>query len=558
MWLGAKLTFRKLLHDDSGVAMAYTVLVSLFIFMLCVSTYAMSENIRKKMELQNACDAAAYSGAVVQADMLSRLAVLNRALSWTYAETNKRQMDYIVDKWATSAWYTYDNYRTNAKANATSCSECMISTQDNSHNGRRCGCGDISSPAYHSYGWGLGGYYTWTPLGNLHCWYVGTPDGNNPRRINFNGTATPAEAGMPGFNVENNIRYDFDNLGRRTDSSEATQISNGKTNIRIINSALDGIRRNMNQLICNAIHSSMTTQRFDNYRAYVDGTWARPTAGGTSSLTNGTAASYIGWENSETTFLSFSGNTPGGAFQAGHNSWWTLTDDNSGDDRNRTGIVRNYTRGLVASIAAWAYRHSHWSYLGTTYCVAANTYSANRNFDASTLSDECFSGETAFPVKLRRGFWGQNGSLIVAAQIPASNPFSVAFNGTGLYANAVWGGRRNTFAVSAARAGLRFQNAEGVSDGAYSVQYPGDNSTGSLNASTRYNRTGVWNLCEEDWDAVMLPLQRAWCNTTPGAWANYAPGVRYSASAILNAAARQFNASDSLFDNNAINNFVHH
>ena len=76
------------------------LLTSLFIFMLCASTYAMTENIRQKMELQNACDAAAYSGAVVQADMLSRIAVLNRALSWTYLHTNRRQMDRLVGRWA--------------------------------------------------------------------------------------------------------------------------------------------------------------------------------------------------------------------------------------------------------------------------------------------------------------------------------------------------------------------------------------------------------------------------------------------------------------------------
>ena len=54
-----KLTLKKLVKDDSGVAIAYTVMVLLFIFLLCVSSYAMSENIRKKVVLQNACDAAA-------------------------------------------------------------------------------------------------------------------------------------------------------------------------------------------------------------------------------------------------------------------------------------------------------------------------------------------------------------------------------------------------------------------------------------------------------------------------------------------------------------------
>ena len=558
MWLGAKLTFKKLLYDDSGVAMAYTVLASLFIFMLCVSSYAMSENIRQKMELQNACDAAAYSGAVVQADMLSRIAVLNRALSWTYAETNKRQMDYIVDKWATSAWYTYDDYRTNAKSNATSCSVCMISTNDNSHNGLKCSCLDFPVPSWHSTL--AGGYYIWAAnLGHLDCWYVGTPDGDRPRNINFNGTATPAETSMSGYNVEDNIRYDFNSQGGRTDNTEANQIGNGKDNIDIINRALDGIRNNMNQLICDAVHSSMTAQHFNNYTAYVDGRWARPTtASSSSSLIDGRAVSYLGWENSEVTFLSYSGNTANGAFEAGHNSWWTLTDDESGNDSIKTGIVRNYTSGLVASIAAWAYRHYHLE----KHCVATQTYSDRRTFDASELYDTCFSGKTAFPVRLRNTFWGRAGSIIVAAQTPALNPFSVVFRdnniGSGIYANAVWRGRRNTFAVSASRAGLRFQNKDRVQAGEYLVQYPGDNSTNSLSSSTRYNSVGVWNLCEEDWDAVMLPLKRAWCDTTPGSWVNYAPGVPFSASAILDAAARQFNASDRLFNNNATNNFVHH
>ena len=110
MITGAKLTLKKLLYDDSGVAMAYTVLVSLFIFMLCVSTFAMTENIRKKIELQNACDAAAYSGAVVQADMLSRIAVLNRALSWTYFQTSKRNMDYIISDWISNIDAEYSSY----------------------------------------------------------------------------------------------------------------------------------------------------------------------------------------------------------------------------------------------------------------------------------------------------------------------------------------------------------------------------------------------------------------------------------------------------------------
>ena len=530
------------MYDDSGVAMAYTVLVSLFIFMLCVSTFAMTENIRQKMELQNACDAAAYSGAVVQADMLSRIAVLNRALSWTYTETNKRQMDYIVDKWATSAWNTYDNYRTNAKRKATSCSVCMISTTDNSHNGLKCRCSDFPVPTWIKGTLG-DGYYRWAKsLGHLDCWYVGTPDGNNPRYINFNGIATPAESGMTGFNVEDNIGNAWNGVGAAIDS--------GKSNINIINNALGGIRSNMNQLICDAINLSMHQQHFYNYRAFVDGVWAQPASTGnsTTTLSNSRAATYIAWESDENTFLHYSNNTAANAFEDGHNSWWSLTD---GVDGN--GIVRNYTSGLVASIAAWAYQHYHFE----EHCVAVKQYNESTSFDANVLWDARFSGQTAFPVRLTNAFWGRSGSIVVAAQTPAANPFSAVLGenniDSGIYSNAVWMGRRNFFAVSAARAGLRFQNAAAVGD--YLVQHPGDVvSTGW----TRYNSAGVWNLCEEDWDAVMLPLKRAWCSTQDGAWQNYATGTTHSATAILNAAARSFDSGNGIFNDNSINNFVHH
>ena len=90
---------RKLLHDDSGVAMMITLAVFLFLYLLCSATYAFGTTIQEKIELQNACDAAVYSAALVEADGLSRMAMVNRALAWTYAQTVKHRMDYIVYKW---------------------------------------------------------------------------------------------------------------------------------------------------------------------------------------------------------------------------------------------------------------------------------------------------------------------------------------------------------------------------------------------------------------------------------------------------------------------------
>ena len=90
---------RRLAADESGVALVFVIAIFLFLFVLILSVYSVGENIRRKEELQNACDAAAYSAAVVQADGLSRMAVINRAMAWTHIQTTKMQMDYITYKW---------------------------------------------------------------------------------------------------------------------------------------------------------------------------------------------------------------------------------------------------------------------------------------------------------------------------------------------------------------------------------------------------------------------------------------------------------------------------
>lgn len=91
--------FKSLPRDENGAAMMITLAVILFLYLLCSSSYAIGMTINEKIQLQNACDAAAYSAAVVEADGLSRIATINRAMSWTYTQTVKRRMDYIVLEW---------------------------------------------------------------------------------------------------------------------------------------------------------------------------------------------------------------------------------------------------------------------------------------------------------------------------------------------------------------------------------------------------------------------------------------------------------------------------
>ena len=94
----------RLWKDDSGVVLAYTLVVFLTLFMMACSVYAVGETIRERVELQNAADSAAYSAAVVQADAISRIGAINRAMVWTYAQLVKRDMDLVVDAWLWKAY----------------------------------------------------------------------------------------------------------------------------------------------------------------------------------------------------------------------------------------------------------------------------------------------------------------------------------------------------------------------------------------------------------------------------------------------------------------------
>lgn len=90
---------RRLVREESGVALMLTLAVFLLLYVLCCGVYATGETVRQRIEVQNACDAAAYSAAVVQADALSRMAVVNRAMAWTYIQLCREEMDYIVFSW---------------------------------------------------------------------------------------------------------------------------------------------------------------------------------------------------------------------------------------------------------------------------------------------------------------------------------------------------------------------------------------------------------------------------------------------------------------------------
>lgn len=115
LFQGLLYRFVSLRRDERGYAVMATLAIFLFLFVLCAAVYAVGETIHERIKIQNACDAAAYSAAAVQADGLSRMACVNRAMSWTYVQMSNRQMDYITYRWL---WLTLERFkedRDNAK-----------------------------------------------------------------------------------------------------------------------------------------------------------------------------------------------------------------------------------------------------------------------------------------------------------------------------------------------------------------------------------------------------------------------------------------------------------
>ena len=101
--------------DDNGAVLVITLAMFFFLFMLVSGVYTVGESVHRRIELQNACDAAAYSAAVVQADGLSRMATVNRAMAWTYVQMVRRQLDYITYRWLKLTYKQFKEDRDNAE-----------------------------------------------------------------------------------------------------------------------------------------------------------------------------------------------------------------------------------------------------------------------------------------------------------------------------------------------------------------------------------------------------------------------------------------------------------
>ena len=396
---------RELIGDESGVAFALTVTVAIVIFLFGFSVYAIGETVRERIELQNAADAAAYSGALVQADTISRVAVINKAMAWNYVMMTRRQMDYIVDKWLGKVMEAYDR-----ECNATRMYQFV------------CAC----HPRVEGWNWRVG---------------VG-PGGSAgaivPRMIRLNGTQdvfTPLITAARAMNAARNTSFQLEAIRRCVDAmnkAEKSLISGMKP--RVENAVDFAVEANAS-LTPN--DKMVKNKRKIEWRLY--------------NLKS--ASTYFEvLKNDEKRFLGFGdfSGAPAKVYGTGADTWLPQS--------GSSGFQRNYRQSGSTLSANWFTYNEVWVHIKV--CIFSGPIIRPGSTVTGIMAqDKYFTGQAAQPQVLKKNFFNSDGAIVVGVSRPLNNPFAFVYGGrekAGIYsAFEVGGGSQTMWCVSAARAGYR-------------------------------------------------------------------------------------------------------
>ncbi len=375
--------------------MALTLVVWPVMLLMVSGVYVTGESVRQKIILQNAADAAASAGAVVQADTLSRIAVLNRMMAWTYIQANKMEMDCVVDDWLGRTQQKFSEIRTECIAkNAASACTCPLRIK---HTTER-----DADPV--NYGW-----------------YTGVvADGRYLRdAVSLNGGSH-----TPGLEAVKSARTGFS-----ADASDAYE------NIRTMNDAIAGLKNNAKTRIENAVNRTFTANltEFGGECTFV------------ASVNSMTA--YTGIMTDEKAFLAMSGDddlssTPG------FDTWWVQ------GNAPGSGFLRKYQQSGNTLSARIDYHWKRWVSI-FDICVPVPPDFAPQQETVNGKDIAASNRTAALPLSLSAGYLSA-GTIYAGVKMPMKNPLALIFgqNGTlaGSWYDAYTVADTDMWCVSAARA----------------------------------------------------------------------------------------------------------
>lgn len=385
--------------NEDGVALAFGITFFLLVFLLGMSVYAVGETVRQRMELQNAADAAAYSAAVVQADTLSRVACINKAMSWTYVMMNRRIMDYAMDKWLEKVVEKWDEDLRKVREDWNWQSTCGSRNEGTDY---------------------------WVGIG-MH------------KIIQLNSQQANIETVKSERQSASSQGKSYQALASKIDMDRKTLAAMRKAE----QSLLDQMPKRIENVVKKSVKENISETPNDT-----------AAGGGDIShvLLQNAPDTYMetlkNTEEHEKIFLVFGGFRPDvkEISRRGMDNWWVRA--GSGE-----GLQREY-RQSGALMASWAYYGI--KYVQTSVACVPFPKTGSTEVRGSEVQDGYFAcQQPAEPYRLKEEFFGEKGSLVVGVKRKMNNPFSFLFsdgNPQGLFSAFTVKDKRSMWAAAAARA----------------------------------------------------------------------------------------------------------
>ena len=476
---------RELASDSRGAALAITLAFVMPIYLLVIGIYGIGEVVRSKIELQNAADAAAYSASVVQADYLSRIATVNKAMAWTYVDLQKRSLDLAMDVFCKYVFIQFQKDLNMARQNNTPCHMHVPGLHYN--------CGTdvlVDSTALEILGTGLG-------IPEL------------ARKFNGQNALDRFLLAQLVYTTE----AEFKGKGSIANTPKVYEYSYAITKMMAkLNSLRKEFPDKVRQTAQQVAAANMMECR-DDYMINV-----------TLGDMTGAFFTMLSSEENEKTFISFADPTlkdfsPKKVFGPGTDDWIVR--------KGIAGFWRVYKQTKTHLYAEWDWFWTRWVHVNLEIIqlhlppifggASKRGHPKYHGYDSffPMIKKDLPIGllvPPAIPLTLTPLFFGKAGSITVAIARKTSNPFSVfSWSGRSLTAPSILsafnpsvaGGNRPEYmcAIASARAGYK----------------PYDKDKEKKRKSADYNlgytlSSGEkeWNLVETDWDGVMLPVKNAW------------------------------------------------
>ena len=503
--------------DEGGAALPVTTVMLSLMILAFASVYAIGAATRDKIHLQNAADAAAYSAAVVQADALSRLATINKAMSWTYVQQSKREMDYIVYKWLEKTLDKYDRDHDEAK-------DWHVQTDCPIHRSQTPTPFSTSLPPF----WWSIGYATLAPTIDLNGKPVVVP----PKSLAFLLVPPCIRLGLPMF---------LAHLLGESSSADApmagiaglgAQIVLDSTAITAMNIAESNISMKMKKWMRDAAKATLEANIPNDWRGDTCWSYHHDESFGFSYPDAYVSYLRIAKNNreDERQFCSASEENfsdsryPDKMFEKGIDKWFVrATGHNSPASGSETGIRRAYNRrGKSALHSSWDWYSVKCIYIPPTPTSPEVHIPVPRWGDGEVYGDDPshshYETATARPYILKESYFGEEGTVSVGVARRAGNVWrKIIGNADGIFAaftpSVGW-----SWAYSSAKAGYHRVTDSNSGSRAFDISWRGDGDDHGYESSGGSRR--YWNLCVTDWDAMFLPVRKAKTQAKNGRWSN--------------------------------------